>query len=453
MRLGLPAVSRLCTTAICAGLASVTIICSCTTEPPRQPLRDRDLALYLAWLIDEHATHAIVADTLRHGDTLLRRLVSRGVQHQASLAMIEASRGIDYLARSFPGETYEVRLDGEGNPEELRYRRNDGRTVIIEDRGGAFNGRVELPDVTTVVRAANGRVEQSLYQAFMDCGLSPELVLQFADVFAWTFDFLTECRVGDEFGVVYSECENPPRVTLLGAWYRQASRQLVAVSVRDPDGKLEYFAPDGASLHTSFLHSPLNYRRISSGFSFGRRHPVFKVRRPHLGVDYAAPAGTPVVAVADGSVTIAGRKSGFGNYVELKHAGGCITTYGHLRSIAGGVTRGGRVSQGQVIGYVGSTGISTGPHLDYRVIVQGRHVNPLRFEPPRGPALEPERMDELHLRTLLVESALAQARPHVVVDIEGPARNLCADARVDTSGIPPLPVFNHSPRDLVRSGA
>jgi hypothetical protein len=432
-------------------LACIVILTGCTAKPDPQPLRDRDLALYLARLIDEHTVHRIVADTLRTGDTLLRRLVARGLPHRASLEMVEASRGVDYLARSYPGETYEVRLDGEGNPSELRYRRNDGRVVVIEDSGGSFSSRVEVPEVTTVVRAATGVVEQSLYQAFTDCGLSPELVLQFADVFAWTFDFLTECRVGDEFGLVFSERDNPPRVTLLGASYRQAARQLVAVGVQNPDGGLEYFAPDGSSLHASFLRSPLNYRRITSGFSFGRLHPVFKVRRPHLGVDYAAPAGTPVVAVADGAIAFAGRKGGFGNYVEIKHAGGCVTTYGHLRGMAKGVTRGSRVEQGQVIGYVGATGVATGPHLDYRVIVQGRHVNPLRFEPPRGPALDQSRLPELRLRTLLVESALAHADSSVIAAVGVPAQLLCAEACPDTAGVPSLPEFNHSHRDLVRA--
>jgi len=443
-------VHRSWTTVVCACLA---VLCGCASEPVRQPLRDRDLALYLAWLIDEHTVHRIVADTLHPGDTLLRRLVSRGLPHRASLEMIEASRDVDYLARAYPGETYEVKIDGDGNPSELRYRRHDGRTVVVEEDDKGFDTRVETPEPTMVVRTATGRIERSLYQGFTDCGLSPELVLQFADVFAWTIDFLTECRVGDEFGVVFAESDVPQKMEVLGGFYRQSNRELVAIGMRTPEGKLEHYAPDGVSLRATFLRSPLNYRRITSGFSFGRLHPVFKVRRPHLGVDYAAPSGTPVVAVADGAVTFAGRKGGFGNYVELKHGGGCITTYGHFRSIATGITRGSRVAQGQVIGYVGATGTATGPHLDYRVKVQGRYVNPLTFEPPRAPALEPERMDGLRLRTLLVESALAQARPSAVVDVDGPAYGLCGGSRADTVGVPPLPSFNHSHLDLVRASS
>lgn len=433
----------------CAASAGILILGGCASKPDPQPLRDRDLALYMAWLIDAHTVHRIVADTLNPGDTLLRRLLVKGVSRTASLQMIEASREVDNLARSYPGETYEVSVDSAGDASALRYRRRDGRTVIVEDRGQGFSTRVEWPESSVEVRAATGRIGHSLYGGFMECGLAPDLVLQFADALAWVFDFLTECRDGDEFGVVFAEggTQGP---TLLAAVYRQRERELVAIGI-DQEGRLEFFSPDGQSLRTAFLRSPLNYRRITSGFSFGRRHPVFGVRRPHLGVDYAAPSGTPVVAVAQGKVAFSGWRGGFGNYVELKHAGGIVTSYGHLKGMASGVRRGASVSQGQVIGYVGATGIATGPHLDYRVTVHGRHVNPLAFEPPRGPTLDPGRMDQLRFRALLVESALAHVGEGPVVTVEGPGRLLCAEARVDTTGESSLPGFNHSPRDLVRT--
>ncbi|MBN1423466.1 M23 family metallopeptidase [Candidatus Fermentibacteria bacterium] len=434
---------------LCVVSAGALILAGCGSKPDPRPLRDRDLALYLAWLIDEHTAHRIVADTLTSGDTLLRRMVSRGVSHSASLRMIEASRDVDYLARVYPGETYEVSVDSGGEASALRYRRRDGRTVIVEEQGQGFCTRVEWPASRVEVRAASGMIRHSLYEAFIDCGLGPDMVLQFADAFAWVFDFLTECRVGDQFGVVYEE-HTTAGSRLLAARYRQRDRELVAIGM-EQEGKLEYFAPDGRSLRTAFLRSPLNYRRISSGFSFSRRHPVFGVRRPHLGVDYAAPAGTPVVAVAQGTVAFAGWRRGFGNYVELKHPGGVVTTYGHLRGMASGVRTGALVDQGQVIGSVGATGIATGPHLDYRVKVHGHHVNPLTFQPPRGPTLDPDRMDELQFRTLLAQSALAHVRDGPVVTVGGPGRLLCAEARADTIGESSLPGFNHSREDLVRT--
>lgn len=431
-------------------LACLVVSASCTTQVDPRPLHDRDVALHLAWLIDEHTVHRIVADTLRPGDTLLRRLVAGGMRHRPSLEMIEASRAVDYLARSYPGESYEVVADSAGVPRRLRYRRSDGRLVIVENGGEGFTTRIESPVRTVAIRAASGRITSSLYQAFMDCGLSPELVLQFADVFAWTVDFLTECRPGDEFGVVFAESDIAPRVQLLGAAYRHATRKMVAVSVADSSGKWEFYAPDGASLQATFLRSPLNYRRVSSGFSRGRLHPVFKVRRPHLGVDYAAPAGTPVVAVADGGVSFAGRKGGFGICIELTHAGGCVTTYGHLQRIAAGVTRGSRIAQGEVIGYVGSTGIATGPHLDFRIRVQGRYVNPLTFDPPRAKALPPERMAQLRFRANLIESALAGADSGSVVHVDSPADLLGAGGS-DTSAMPALLGFAPTRRDEIET--
>jgi murein DD-endopeptidase MepM/ murein hydrolase activator NlpD len=158
------------------------------------------------------------------------------------------------------------------------------------------------------------------------------------------------------------------------------------VLYQSPDGRREHFEPSGKSTRKAFLKSPLNYRRISSRFSYRRFHPIFKRYQPHLGVDYAAPVGTPVVASGDGVITFAGWKRGFGKIVEIRHPNGFVTSYGHLSRFARGIRKGRPVKQKDLIGYVGSTGCSTGPHLDYRVKANGRFVNPLRMvAPPVNP--------------------------------------------------------------------
>jgi murein DD-endopeptidase MepM/ murein hydrolase activator NlpD len=232
-------------------------------------------------------------------------------------------------------------------------------------------------------------------------------VLQFADIFAWTVDFLTECRRGDRFRLLYVQETGNGATDVLAAAYAQRDTTHIGLSLPREDGGTDYYTPTGTNLRKAFLRSPLNYRRISSRFSYSRYHPILKIRRPHLGVDYAAPTGTPVVSVADGKVSFAGWKGGYGRYVKIKHTGGCYTAYGHLSRFARGVRKGARVSQGQVIGYVGSTGLSTGPHLDYRVQMQGRYVDPLRMDVPPAPPVDPDRMPEFRTRATWLNIALA----------------------------------------------
>lgn len=173
---------------------------------------------------------------------------------------------------------------------------------------------------------------------------------------------------------------------ILAAEYSSGDKVHQAVLYRPPEGRKGYFDPSGKSVRKAFLKSPLNYRRISSRFSYSRFHPIFKRYRPHLGVDYAAPRGTPVVASGDGVISFAGWKRGFGKIVEIRHPNGFVTMYGHLSRFARGITRGATVRQKDLIGYVGNTGCSTGPHLDYRVKADGRYVNPLRMvAPPTDP--------------------------------------------------------------------
>lgn len=202
--------------------------------------------------------------------------------------------------------------------------------------------------------------------------------------------FFDRPQRGDTFRLIFEEYDKDGSFVkygdILAAEYQSGSQVSQAVLYQAPDGRKDYFDPAGKSVRKAFLKSPLNYRRISSRFSYSRFHPIFKTFRPHLGVDYSAPSGTPVVASGAGVVTYAGWQGGFGKVVEIRHPNGFATTYGHLSGIARGVRTGMRVGQKDLIGYVGSTGCSTGPHLDYRVKANGRYVNPLKMiSPPSEP--------------------------------------------------------------------
>ena len=230
-------------------------------------------------------------------------------------------------------------------------------------------------------------LNSSLWGAIMEQQLPYALAAELEDIYQWTVDFFG-IQKGDDFTVIYDERFIDDTVSvgigrIWGAKFSQGGKEYYAIPFRQ-GGKIQYWEADGASLRKQMLKAPLKYSRISSKFSYARKPPIYKVYRPHTGVDYAAPKGTPVHAVADGTVTFKGWGGGGGNTLKIKHAGNLMTGYLHLSGYAKGIVKGSRVSQGQLIGYVGSTGASTGPHLDYRVWKNGTPIDPLKI--PSEPA-------------------------------------------------------------------
>jgi murein DD-endopeptidase MepM/ murein hydrolase activator NlpD len=237
-------------------------------------------------------------------------------------------------------------------------------------------------------------MQDSLFQSMERAGEQPELAIRVAEIFAWDLDFYTDPREGDEFCVLvekkeYENGQPPAYRRVLAARYNNAGKRYDAFLFSDADGRPQYFSRDGRSLQSAFLRSPMKFEaRVSSRFSPRRFHPVLKIYRPHLGTDYAAPAGTPVQAVAAGRVTFSGYSGGSGNLIRIRHAGGYESQYLHLSRRF--VRSGQRVEQGQRIGLVGATGLATGPHLDFRLRRNGRYVDFERFQPPRATRITAE---------------------------------------------------------------
>lgn len=230
-------------------------------------------------------------------------------------------------------------------------------------------------------------INSSLWGAIMEQNLPYALAADLEDIYQWTVDFFG-IQKGDSFTVIYDERFIDDTVSvgigrIWGAKFTQSGKEFYAIPFRQ-GGKIQYWEADGGSLRKQMLKAPLKYSRISSRFTYARKHPIYKVYRPHTGVDYAAPKGTPVHAVADGVVIFKGWGGGGGNTLKIKHAGNLQTGYLHLSRFAKGISKGSRVSQGQLIGYVGSTGASTGPHLDYRIWKNGKPIDPLKI--PSEPA-------------------------------------------------------------------
>ena len=275
------------------------------------------------------------------------------------------------------------------HPDKINYM-----MLRFDDRGvSVYNGKNK---VDTIIVKTGGVIETSLYNCVVEAGGSPMLVNELADVYAWVIDFFG-LQKGDAFKVIYERYEvngeDAGMGKILGAWFRHEGKVYYAIQYDQGEGK-EYFDEAGNSLRKTFLKAPLRFSRISSRFSYSRMHPVLKIRRPHTGVDYAAPTGTPVVAVGDGTVVMARFKGGGGNTVKIRHNSNYTTGYMHLSRYGKGIRKGVKVKQGQVIGYVGKTGLATGPHLDFRFWKNGRPVDPLKIDPPSADPIKDEKRED-----------------------------------------------------------
>lgn len=284
------------------------------------------------------------------------------------------------LRRLTPADSYELSLSTAGALVSFVVTKDRNNYTVAPSTGGRFDFSVEPVALTVSTRALAGAINTSLWESMSAAGVPPAVILDYADIFSWSVDFLTEVRSGDRWALAWTQKSDPAgrpvtqRVT--AAYYKgsEAGDKSAALHAGN------YYDEKGESLRSMFLRAPLHYRRISSFFTNRRFHPVLKYFRPHHGIDYAAPSGTPVSAVADGAVTFAGWKGGNGKLVIVRHGAGYESTYGHLSRFGRGVRSGRRVGQGDVIGYVGSTGLSSGPHLDFRIKLNGKPLNFLKMK-------------------------------------------------------------------------
>ena len=285
----------------------------------------------------------------------------------------------------------EASIDVHGSVRELRLTPDWRATVVVERGEHGISARSEARPVDREFVVVDGTVRSSLFDAMGTTGERETLALELADLFQWDIDFHREVREGDTFALlverVRSEGSTVAYGPVLAATYTNRGKRYTAVRFAFGGGKESYYDEHGSPLRKQFLRAPLRFSRLTSRFSLARMHPILGQRVPHWGVDYGAPVGTPVMTTADGVVTFTGWRGGGGNAVEIRHAGGFVTAYLHLSRFASGIRPGVHVVQGQVIGFVGTTGLSTGPHLDYRITQNGRHLNPLGVGKEPAPPL------------------------------------------------------------------
>jgi len=360
----------------------------------------------------------VVEGELKSGQTLSSALSEFDVRPSIVHVIASELSSVFSFRRARPGQQYRLVLDHEGQVLTFDYRINADESVhLMRDANGLYHARKDVNELVPHVVRMAGIVETSLYEAVGDLGEDPSLASTFANVFAWQFDFNRSVRKGDEFSVLYErmyrtgtdgrgEYVRPGRI--LAARYRSGDQEYEALHFEPEDGRGGYYRSDGTSIERQFLTAPLNYARITSGYSNARRHPILNVTRAHHGIDYAAPRGTPVWAVADGTVVHRGRNGGFGHLVKVRHAGGYVSYYSHLSRYAENLHVGQKVSQKQVVGYIGSSGLATGPHTCFRIAKDGRYLNPFKIEsPPADPISTQSR------------ALFAQRRAELMIGLDG----------------------------------
>ncbi len=329
-----------------------------------------------------------LSGTVNSGDTFGTALDSAGVPADTVSRIIRTLRGTLDYRRIRPQDRFEILMTDGGELLEFNYERGFSEIYSILVSDGKWTPLRREREFERRLAFVNGVVESTLFEAVAAAGEQAELIMTFVEIFAWAVDFSVATRKGDRFTMVVEKLYDKDVFRGYGriytASYENAGEMMTATYFEAPDGFSGYFDEEGRSLRRAFLKTPLRFSAITSGFTYSRFHPVLKKRKPHLGVDYAAPTGTPIWSVADGVVIAAGWMGPSGKAVKIKHRNGYETSYSHLSRIAPGIKRGARVRQKQVIGKVGTTGRSTGPHLHFGMKVNGRAVNPASVKLPAG---------------------------------------------------------------------
>jgi murein DD-endopeptidase MepM/ murein hydrolase activator NlpD len=334
----------------------------------------------------EPAPSRAISVTVASGDTLSSIFAKASLPSDTLHNLLASNREARQLTRIKPGQVFHITRDEQGGFESLTSRLSKLESVHVTRTAKGFSVKRELIKPTVRQAYAHGVIDSSLFAATKRAGLSHKLAMDLANIFGYDIDFALDIRDGDEFEVIYEEklVEGKKVGTgnILAARFTNRGKLYSAVRYTNSQGNSTYYRADGSSMRRAFIRTPVDFARISSRFSNGRRHPVLNKIRAHKGVDYAAPRGTPIKATGDGKVVLAGRKGGYGNTVVIQHGQRYRTLYAHMNGFAKGVRNGSQVSQGQIIGYVGTTGLSTGPHLHYEFQVNGVHVDPLSQKLP-----------------------------------------------------------------------
>ncbi len=356
--------------------------------------------------------------TIKPGDSLARLFSRQGIAPRQLHDILAGGGAAKKLTRIYPGQVLRLRTGDDHDLLELRYEIDALNTVEITQTETGYRSHLVVREPEHRVVSAAAKIDSSLFLAAQKASLPENVTMELASIFGWDIDFALDIRRGDQFAVLYEELyldgERIGTGDIIAAEFKNHGKLFRAVRYTDARGHSDYYAPDGRSMRKAFLRTPVAFTRISSRFSTGRKHPILNRIRAHKGVDYAAPRGTPVKATGSGKVVFRGRKGGYGNTLVIQHGSSYSTLYAHLNKFARAAKTGRRVQQGDIIGYVGSTGLATGPHLHYEFRVNGVHRNPLTVKLPDAAPLPKRFREDFKLATSNLIAQLERVKAQTV---------------------------------------
>jgi murein DD-endopeptidase MepM/ murein hydrolase activator NlpD len=361
--------------------------------------------------------------TVKSGDSLARILSEHQIPASTVSKILKLGKHGRLLTRIKPGQKIRLKIVNK-QLQSLHYYPDDLHRLSIDLENGEFHSQYQETFTETRLSFAHGILEQSLFLSAKQAGVSSKLTMQLISIFGWDIDFAMDVRPGDRFSILYeSHYQNGDKLTdgnILAATFTNRGRQLKAVRFTDNKGDSGFYAPDGRSMKKSFLRTPVKFSRISSRFSLGRKHPVLNKIRAHHGVDYAAPKGTVVKSTGNGKVIFRGRKGGYGKTLIIQHGQKYKTLYAHLSRYARKTRKGKRIQQGQIIAYVGQSGLATGPHLHYEFRVNNKHKNPLTVKFPTARPLAKKYVKAFRQQAQpLLQQLEAHERMHILLAANG----------------------------------
>ena len=338
---------------------------------------------------------------VKKGDTLATIFSKLKLNPKELHKIVRLGNSTAKLKRLIPGEELKL-LIVDNELRELIYVIDDAQSLHVIKSGDTYTASDVKLELNKRIAYAAGRIESSLFIAAQEAGIPGSMTMELANIFNWDIDFVLDVKTGDRFSLIYEEYfldgKKVRNGDILAAEFVNKGNIYRAVRYVDSNGRAEYYTPEGKSMRKRFLRTPVDFKRISS--KFGKRfHPVLNRMRQHKGVDYAAAYGTPIKAVGDGKITFIGKKGGYGNTVMIQHAGRYSTVYAHMKKFKRGLRKGARVEQGETIGYVGSSGLATGPHLHYEFRINGIHRNPLTVKLPDATPITAKLRTDFQLNT------------------------------------------------------
>ncbi|MDZ7752272.1 MAG: peptidoglycan DD-metalloendopeptidase family protein [Gammaproteobacteria bacterium] len=352
---------------------------------------------------------------VKRGDSLALIFRRLGVPPAELAGLVRDRSNRERLSRIQPGQAITLEVDDANSLQRLVWQQDRITTLVAERKPRGFSIRVEEMEVSTRRVAASGNISSSLFEAGIAAGLADRTIMEMAEILGWDIDFAQDLREGDRFTVLYEEHfddqgEKIKDGDILALEFVNRGRTVSALRFTKPSGETDYYSPDGHSMRKAFRRMPVRFGRVSSRFTTARWHPVLHRFRAHKGVDYAASRGTPILATGDGKVILRGTKGGYGKTIVIKHGERYTTLYAHMSGYGKKTGAGSRVRQGQVIGYVGSSGLATGPHVHYEFRVAGVHRDPLKVELPKALPLERRHMADFQEKTAPLLAHLERLR-------------------------------------------